>query len=67
MIERTIRTCGRLNLNPPWLHRDPCKYGADVGLTPRSYGWLNERALVLRQLDRDLIAQLTFPPVGRPS
>ncbi|MGW3353046.1 hypothetical protein ACWDA3_57985 [Nonomuraea rubra] len=65
--ERTIRTCRRLNLNPPWLHRDPCKYGADVGLTPRSYGWLTERALVLRQLDRDLIARLTSPPVGRPA
>ncbi|MFF5205854.1 hypothetical protein [Streptosporangium sp. NPDC000396] len=67
LLQRTIRTCDRLNLNPPWLHRGPCKYGADVGLAPRSYGWLHERALVLRQLDRDLIARLTFPPVGRPA
>jgi len=42
----------RLHLNPPWLHRDPCRYGADIGLTPRTKGWLVERSLSLAQLDR---------------
>lgn len=46
------RACQRLHLNPPWLHRDPCKYGADIGLTPRTKGWLVERGLSLAQLDR---------------
>ncbi|GAB1639604.1 hypothetical protein [Krasilnikovia sp. MM14-A1259] len=50
--EAAVRTCRRLNLNPPWLHRDPCKYGADVGLTRRTQGWLVERGLALAQLDR---------------
>ena len=41
------RACQRLHLNPPWLHRDPCRYGADIGLTPRTRGWLVERGLSL--------------------
>ncbi|SDT77661.1 hypothetical protein [Actinoplanes derwentensis] len=36
-----------IHVNPPWLHRDPCKYSADIGLTPRTHGWLIERGLAL--------------------
>lgn len=52
MREAAIRICRRLHLNPPWLHRDPCKYGADVALNRRTQGWLVERGLSLAQLDR---------------
>lgn len=47
---RISATCRRLNLNTPWLHSNDCTFGADVGLTPRSYGWLQERGLSLHQL-----------------
>ena len=50
--DAAIRLCERINVNPPWLHRDPCKYGADIGLNPRTHGWLIERGLALAQLDR---------------
>lgn len=46
------RASQQLHLNPPWLHPDPCKYGADIGLTARTHGWLIERRLTLAQLDR---------------
>lgn len=46
------RACRQLHLNPPWLHPDPCKYGADIALTTRTQGWLVERGLTLAQLDR---------------
>ena len=36
--EAAIRLCERINLNPPWLHRDPCKYGADIGAEPAHPG-----------------------------
>ena len=35
--DAAIRLCERIHVNPPWLHRDPCKYGADIGLTPRTH------------------------------
>lgn len=51
-LRRGIRRVNdRLNLNPPWLHPLPCRYGADVGRTPRVPGWLAERGLSLHRLD----------------
>ena len=59
--EAAIRLCERIHVNPPWLHRDPCKYGADIGLTPRTHGWLIERSLALAQLDRYTAAAPGLP------
>jgi hypothetical protein len=56
--EAIIRTCDWLNLDPPWVHRDPCRHGADAGLRPRMHGWLAERGLSLHQLDPVLVAHL---------
>lgn len=56
--EAIIRTCDRLNLDPPWMHRDPCRHGADRGVRPRLHGWLAERGLSLHQLDPVLVAHL---------
>ncbi|MGR6924321.1 hypothetical protein ACU635_59525 [[Actinomadura] parvosata] len=39
------RTCHRLGLDPPWLHGDDCRYGADIGLTARRPSWMSERGL----------------------
>ena len=47
--EAAIRACRRLHLNPPWLHRDPCRYGADIAVTERTQGWMVERGLALAQ------------------
>lgn len=41
----------RINLNPPWMHRSPCRWGADIGLHPRSPSWLTERGLSLHLVD----------------
>jgi hypothetical protein len=56
--EAIIRTCEWLNLDPPWMHRDPCRFGGDTGLSPRVHGWLAERGLSLHQLDPVLVAHL---------
>jgi hypothetical protein len=56
--EAIIRTCEWLNLDPPWMHRDPCRHGADRGVRPRLHGWLAERGLSLHQLDPVLVAHL---------
>lgn len=41
MRQTAIRTAGRLRIMPPWLHPDPCRYGADIGLRHAcSDGWL---------------------------
>ena len=47
---RASATCRRLNVNAPWLHTHTCRFGADIGLTRRSYGWLQERGLSLHHL-----------------
>jgi hypothetical protein len=57
--EAVILSCRRLNLDPPWMHRSPCRNGADTGLRPRIHGWLAERGLTLHELDRDLAHQIT--------
>ncbi|MBO3742207.1 hypothetical protein [Actinoplanes flavus] len=57
--EAVILSCRRLNLDPPWMHRSPCRNGADTGLRPRIHGWLAERGLTLHELDRDLAQQIT--------
>lgn len=56
--EAIIRTCDWLNLDPPWMHRDPCRHGADAGLRQRMHGWLAERGLSVHQLDPVLVAHL---------
>lgn len=56
--EATIRTCERIKRPVPWLHRNPCRHGADQGLNPRVQGWLTERGLELHQLDRDVAARV---------
>jgi hypothetical protein len=46
-LRNTINTSlAQLNYRePPWLHPDPCRHGADDGLVPRTQGWLIERGL----------------------
>lgn len=46
-LRNTINTAlAQLNYRePPWLHADDCRFGADVGLVPRTQGWLIERGL----------------------
>lgn len=46
-LRNTINTAlAQLNYRePPWLHSDPCRHGADDGLVPRTQGWLIERGL----------------------
>jgi hypothetical protein len=56
--EGVIRTCARLRLNPPWMHRAPCRDGADVGLQPRAEGWMLERALSVHVLDPTIVAHV---------
>jgi hypothetical protein len=53
----------RINLNPPWMHRSPCRWGADVGLHPRSPSWLTERGLSLHLVDAPFHLQT---PASRP-
>ena len=71
--EAVIRTCQWLNLDPPWMHRTPCRDVADMGLSPRVHGWLTERGLSLHAIDPVVAHQLTFlhaswltRPAGRP-
>ncbi len=54
----------RINLNPPWLHRHPCRWGADVGLTARSPGWLTERGLSVHLVGAPF--RLQMPTAPRP-
>jgi hypothetical protein len=49
--EAIRRSCRRLRIDPPWIHGDNCRYGADVGLIHRRYGWMVERGLSLLMLD----------------
>jgi hypothetical protein len=51
----------RINLNPPRMHRSPCGWGADVGVTPRSPGWLTERGLSLHLVDAPFHLRLPAP------
>jgi hypothetical protein len=46
---------------PPWLHRDPCRFGGDIGLYQRVFGWLTERGLSVHLLDVELVGQLNHP------
>lgn len=62
--EAVIRVCQRLHLDPPWLHRSPCEYGADVGLVRWVPGWMNERGLFLFQLDPAVAARVPAPRLG---
>jgi hypothetical protein len=55
------RTNERININPPWMHRSPCRWGADVGVTPRSPGWLTERGLSLHLVDTPFHLRLPAP------
>ncbi len=55
------RTNERINLNPTWMHRSPCRWGADVGVTPRSPSWLTERGLSLHLVDTPFHLRLPAP------
>ena len=61
MRETAWRTATHLHRVPPWLHRDPCRYGGDIGLRRRVFGWLVERGLSVHLLDADVAAQLHHP------
>jgi hypothetical protein len=61
MREHALRTAARLHRTPPWLHRDPCRFGSDIGLNPRPFGWLIERGLSVHILDQHLAACLPHP------
>jgi hypothetical protein len=54
MRQIAIHTAARLRVVPPWLDRDPCRYGGDIGLRQRVFGWLTERGLSVHLLDTDL-------------
>ncbi len=43
------------------MHRSPCRWGADVGVTPRSPGWLSERGLSLHLVDTPFHLRLPAP------
>lgn len=61
MRQTAIRTAERLHRSPPWLHRDPCRFGADIGLRDRVFGWLVERGLSVHLLDAELADRLHHP------
>lgn len=61
MRETAVRTTQHLRQVPPWLHRDPCRYGGDIGLHRRAFGWLIERGLSVHLLDPELADQLNHP------
>jgi hypothetical protein len=61
MREHAVRTTAQLHRTPPWLHRDPCRFGADIGLHRRPFGWLIERGLSVHILDADLVDRLPHP------
>ena len=66
MRETAICTAGRLRrTSHPWLHRDPCRFGGDIGLHARVSGWLVERGLSVHLLDADLAGRLAHPPRRR--
>jgi hypothetical protein len=48
----------------PWMHDDSCTHGADIGLAPRTGGWLVERHLSLYRIDPVISAQV---PRSRPA
>ncbi len=66
--ERTLnnavsRACRTIGYDPPWLHGNDCRYGADTGLTAREPGWLAERGLSLHRID-PAISDCVPPPVS---
>lgn len=65
MREHAVRTAARLHRTPGWLHRDDCRFGADIGLHRRPFGWLIERGLSVHILNPHLAQRLTHP-VQRP-
>ncbi len=60
--EAIRRTCRQLRLDPPWVHGDNCRYGADVGLVHRRPGWMTERGLSMLMLDPQYPAHIPQPP-----
>lgn len=62
MRETALRTATRrLRQLPPWLHRDPCRFGGDIGGRERVSGWLVERNLSVHLLPPRLAEQLHHP------
>lgn len=55
------RTVARLHQTPQWLHGDDCRYGGDIGLNRRVFGWLIERGLSVHLLDLGLLDGLAHP------
>jgi len=64
--EAIRRTCRQLRLDPPWVHGDNCRYGADVGLVHRRHGWMTERGLTMLMLDPQYPAHIPQPPRPDP-
>ncbi|MGH3572219.1 MAG: hypothetical protein ACRDR6_29910 [Pseudonocardiaceae bacterium] len=56
------RTCHTLGIDPPWMHGGDCRYGADIGLTPRRRGWMIERGVSLLMIDPDHPIDVPRPP-----
>jgi hypothetical protein len=64
--EAIRRSCHQLRIDPPWIHGDNCRYGADVGLIHRRHGWTIERGLSLLTLDLQYPVHLPQPPHPAP-
>lgn len=58
------RTCRAIGYDPPWLHGNDCRYGADIGLTAREPGWLAGRGLSPHRIDPAISDRV--PPHGSP-
>jgi hypothetical protein len=64
-----VRTAARLPAQMPWMHGSHCRYGADIDITQRRYGWLIERGLSIHLLDDALMPYLNYrarPQTARP-
>jgi hypothetical protein len=60
--EAIIRTCQLVYHPAPWMHRDPCRHGGDIGLTPRAQGWRVQRGLSVHLLDPEVVARVPHRP-----
>lgn len=59
--EMALRTCHRIHLSPPWLHRSHCRHGDNpegADHTPEAGGWLHTRGLDLTPLSNDVRRRL---------
>jgi hypothetical protein len=56
-----VRTAARLHHTPGWLHQNDCRFGADIGLHWRPFGWLTERGLSVHLLDPALADRVPHP------